>query len=483
MTEKELIDLIDNILSFKCESTNIELKTAKNGCPESLYDTLSSFSNTEGGIIIFGVDERNGFKITGIDDAQILQKKITEQSLLMEPVVRPLYTVAKYEGKIVCSVEIPEIDEFLKPCYYKGKGRNKGSYTRVGEADLPMTEYELHCFDAFKYKIEDELRTKERIDISFLNDNLINSYISKLIDKKPNLMNFEKNKILLLEGIVDKNGLPTLCGIMNFGSTPQIYSPNLDIIAVRCATNMYAEENSDGIRFIDNKRIDGTISSMLQQAISFIQNNTRNSTFINPLTGNREDKSEYPIKALREIILNALIHRDYSIYSENDPIRIEIYDDRVEISNPGGLYGKLSINELGKTRSDIRNPYIASILETLEITENRYSGIPIIYNEMKRNELLPPKFEDYRGRFKVTLFNAKNTNKINDDLNNKIVEICSKPRTKEFLAKEFGFDEKRPSYFITTYVEPLIKCGVLKYTIPNKPKSKNQKIVAINKGI
>ena len=170
MTEKELIDLIDNILSFKCESTNIELKTAKNGCPESLYDTLSSFSNTEGGIIIFGVDERNGFKVTGIDDAQILQKKITEQSLLMEPVVRPLYTVAKYEGKIVCSVEIPEIDEFLKPCYYKGKGRNKGSYTRVGEADLPMTEYELHCFDAFKYKIEDELRTKERIDISFLND-------------------------------------------------------------------------------------------------------------------------------------------------------------------------------------------------------------------------------------------------------------------------------------------------------------------------
>lgn len=204
-------------------------------------------------------------------------------------------------------------------------------------------------------------------------------------------MNFEKNKILLLEGIVDKNGIPTLCGIMNFGSTPQIYSPNLDIIAVRCATNMYAEENSDGIRFIDNKRIDGTISSMLQQAISFIQNNTRNSTFINPLTGNREDKSEYPIKALREIILNALIHRDYSIYSENDPIRIEIYDDRVEISNPGGLYGKLSINELGKTRSDIRNPYIASILETLEITENRYSGIPIIYSEMKKEWIIASK--------------------------------------------------------------------------------------------
>ena len=219
---------------------------------------------------------------------------------------------------------------------------------------------------------------------------------------------------------------------------------------------------------------------MLQQALSFVQNNTKKSTFVNPMTGKREDKTEYPIKALREIILNAIIHRDYSIYTENDPIRIEIYDNRIEISNPGGLYGRLSIDDLGSVRSDVRNPYIASILEILEVTENRYSGIPTIYDEMKKMNLLPPKFEDNRGVFKVTLFNGSLIDDANDDKTKKIVELCKSPRTKEFLAKELGFDEKHPSYFVTNYIIPLINKGILKYTIPNKPKSKNQKIVVNN---
>ena len=191
----------------------------------------------------------------------------------------------------------------------------------------------------------------------------------------------------------------------------------------------------------------------------------------------REDKTEYPIKALREIVLNALIHRDYSIYTENDPIRIEIYDDRIEVSNPGGLYGRLSVDELGSVRSDIRNPYIAGILETLEITENRYSGIPTIYDEMAKAKMLPPKFEDDRGTFKVTLFNTKIDDALNEDLVKQILEKCKVPRSKEYLAKAFGFDEKHPSYFLNTYIKPLIEKGFLKYTLPNKPKSKNQRVV------
>lgn len=476
MTENELVELVKQVLNMKCETQNIELKTAKQGCPENLYDTLSSFSNTKGGIIIFGIDEKHGYKVVGIDDTQILQKKVIEQSLSMEPVVRPLFTVIKYDDKIICSAEIPEMDSFSKPCFYKGKGKSKGAYIRIGDADLPMTEYEIHSFEAFKFKTEDELRTKERVDSSFLNNVLLDGYLAKLINKKMGLINFEKNKILQLEGIIDKNGKPTLCGILNFGSLPQIFSPNLDIVAVKCVTNNYGEEDENGIRFADNKRIDGTLSSMLQQALIFISNNTKKATYINSVTGKREDKDEYPLKALREIVLNALIHRDYSQYTENDPIRIEIYEDRIEVTNPGGLYGRLSMDQLGMVRSDIRNPYIASILETMEVTENRYSGIPIIYDEMKKANLLPPKFEDDRGVFKVTLYNAK-INEEKENITDKIIEICKKPRTKEFLAKELGFDEKHPAYFINSYVKPLIEKGILKYTIPNKPKSKNQKIV------
>ncbi len=84
------------------------------------------------------------------------------------------------------------------------------------------------------------------------------------------------DQILEMNGILDKNKRPTLCGILNFGKYPQYFSPNLDIMAVRCAGKEYGVESSDGIRFIDNKRLDGTIQDMLKQAIAFVMNNTKN---------------------------------------------------------------------------------------------------------------------------------------------------------------------------------------------------------------
>ena len=478
MQTKELINLIDNIVSLKTETNNIEFKKAKDGVPENLYDTLSSFSNTSGGIIIFGVDEKNNYAICGITNPDIFQKKITEQSLMMEPKIRPIITICEYDGKIIASAEIPELDVFNKPCYYSGKGKMKGSYIRVGDADLPMTDYEIYSFDAFKYKTEDELRSKERIEKDIFNEISINSFLDKIISVKPNLINLDRDTILKMNGIIDKNNYPTVCGILNFGKYPQIFSPNLDIVAVRCSTNEYGIEDQNGIRFLDNKRLDGTISEMLKLAISFVINNIKKATRIND-SGIREDVLEYPIKAIREIILNALIHRDYSIHTENEPIRLTIFDDRIEISNPGGLYGRLSIDELGKVHSDIRNPFIASILEILEVTENRYSGIPTIYAEMKKAGLMEPKFESVRGTFKVTLYNSKKTDIINDNFVSKIKAYCKTPRTKESLAKFFGYDEKHPAYFINSYVIPLIEQGILAYAIPSKPRSKNQKIYTV----
>lgn len=478
MQTKELINLIDNIVSLKTETNNIEFKKAKDGVPENLYDTLSSFSNTSGGIIIFGVDEKNNYDICGITNPDIFQKKITEQSLMMEPKIRPIITICEYDGKIIASAEIPELDVFNKPCYYSGKGKMKGSYIRVGDADLPMTDYEIYSFDAFKYKTEDELRSKERIEKDIFNEISINSFLDKIISVKPNLINLDRDTILKMNGIIDKNNYPTVCGILNFGKYPQIFSPNLDIVAVRCSTNEYGVEDQNGIRFLDNKRLDGTISEMLKLAISFVINNIKKATRIND-RGIREDVLEYPIKAIREIILNSLIHRDYSIHTENEPIRLTIFDDRIEISNPGGLYGRLSLDELGKVHSDIRNPFIASILEILEVTENRYSGIPTIYAEMKKAGLMEPKFESVRGTFKVTLYNSKKTDIINDNFVSKIKAYCKTPRTKESLAKFFGYDEKHPAYFINSYVIPLIEQGILAYTIPSKPRSKNQKIYTV----
>lgn len=475
MQEIELKKLITKILRKKIETPNIEFKSAKEGSPERLYDTFSSFSNTDGGIIIFGIDEKNNYDLCGVKNPSLLEKKIVEQAKEMEPVVRPVITICDYNEKSIVSAEIAEMDSISKPCYYLGKGKSKGSYIRIGEADLPMAEYEIYSYDAFKYKTEDELRTSSRIDESIFDKIQLDGFIANVISIKTNFVNIDKKSLLILNGITDKNENPTVCGIMLFGKYPQYLSPNLDIVAVVCATEKYAEENNVGERFIVNKRLDGTIPQMLETAIAFVQKNMAISTIVDE-TGHRKDVSEYPIKAIREIILNALIHRDYSIHTENEPIHIEMYPDRIEISNPGGLYGRLTLDELGKTKGDVRNPFIAAAMEILNQTENRYSGIPTIYSEMEKAGLLKPKFENLRGTFKVTLYNKKHTE---NEFQTKIIEFCRKPRTKESLAKEFGFDEKHPAYFINNYVLPLIKSGILRYTIPDKPKSKNQQIVAL----
>ena len=172
MLEEELVQLVNKITSQKCEKQHIELKKALGGTPTKLYDTLSSFSNQiGGGIIVFGIDEDAGYEAVGVYDAQDLQKKVVEQSLQMEPVVRPLFTVATVKEKIVVSAEISECDIYDKPCFYKGAGRLRGSFVRVGDSDQPMTEYEIYSYEAFKRRIHDELRTVDRATMAYLNLN------------------------------------------------------------------------------------------------------------------------------------------------------------------------------------------------------------------------------------------------------------------------------------------------------------------------
>ena len=351
--------LIDKLLDRKCEMQNIELKSASKGTPEKLYDTLSGFANQNGGgIIIFGLQEKPEFKVIGVYDAQDLQVKVTNYALQMEPVIRPVFTVADYEGKTVVSAEIPECDINDKPCYYKGAGRLRGSYIRVGDADLPMTEYEVYSYEAYKKKIRDELRIVERASVDDFSKKLLDEFFIKLRSTKSQLATLDDRKILRLQGMTDHDN-PTVVGTLLLCEYPQAFFPQLGITAMVVDGIEFGLANQDGVRFIDNKRIDGTIPQMLEEAISFVRRNTRSATIINN-DGKREDRSEYPMKAVREVILNALVHRDYSIHSEDSPIRVVLYSDRLEVENPGGLYGRLTVNDLGKLPGDTRNPILFS---------------------------------------------------------------------------------------------------------------------------
>lgn len=111
MTKEELLNRLQDIQKEKCESATLELKSAEKGCTQKLYDSLSSFSNQDdGGTIIFGIDEKQNYKEVGVYDPQDIQKKINEQCLQMEPIVRPVMTVVEKSGKFFVAAEIPGVD-------------------------------------------------------------------------------------------------------------------------------------------------------------------------------------------------------------------------------------------------------------------------------------------------------------------------------------------------------------------------------------
>ena len=163
MLPEELIELAKKVCKQKAEEQNIEVKAVHADCPKRLYDSLSSFSNQDaGGVLLFGIDESAGFKVVGVYDLQDLQKKVTEQCRQMEPPVRAVFTIAELEAQWICSAEIPAIDISERPCYYRGAGRTKGAYIRVGDADLPVTDYELY-YEVFRKHLHDDERSVARI--------------------------------------------------------------------------------------------------------------------------------------------------------------------------------------------------------------------------------------------------------------------------------------------------------------------------------
>lgn len=474
MQADELKKIVLRIKNMKTETQNIELKAATKGCPTRLFDTLSSFSNQdEGGVIIFGVDESDDYAIKGVYNPQDLQKKVTEQCKQMEPSVRALFTACEINDKTIVSAEIPGVDISKRPVFYKGVGRIKGSYVRVGESDEPMSEYEIYSYEAFRNRTRDDIRVVEGASLKLINKERMNQYLEAVRNERKNLYdNVSESEILEFMGIAKDNAL-TLAGLMTFSMYPQAYFPQLCITAVSLPGTEQGEIGDDGERFIDNKRITGAISDMLEEAVEFVRTNSRTKTIIDD-NGHRVDKPEYPIKAVREAILNALVHRDYSVHTENVPIRVEMYRDRMEIINSGGLYGKISIDALGKVRPETRNAALANMLELLNITENRYSGIPTMRKEFANAGLPAPIFSVVHGEFKVVMKNGLFEKKGSNE--ESLLDFCSTPRTR---AEIVAFVGKSKNHVMAHIVGPLVKENKLRMTIPDKPKSSNQQFVKV----
>lgn len=408
MTEQEVIKAIKYMQKYQTETDKIEAKTAEVDFPKKCYDTISGFANKYGGIIIFGINEHNSFIERDVYDVNDLQKKITSLcSDSMEPIIRPEFLPIAYNGKTLLAVKINEIPQNKKPCYYKNVGMHKGSYIRIGDSDAPMTEYEIYSLQSYNDGIQEDLRPIKRASIDDLDKEKIDGYIQRIKENKPNFSKFSNEKILKLSGIIENSTgeiYPTLAGTLLFAEYPQAYLPQLVVACVVVPGTKWGDIGEMGQRFDDNKKIEGTLDEMLEQTLSFIRKNIGTKIIIDN-NGKRENLPEYPMKALREAVANALVHRDYSISRESAYIYVQIYDDRIEILNPGDLYGNNRLEYLGTDMIlEARNKNIVRLLEERgNIIENRHTGIATIKKEMEKMGLPEPEFKSLRGDFKVVL--------------------------------------------------------------------------------
>lgn len=317
-----------------------------------------------------------------------------------------------------------------------------------------------------------ELRTIKELEIEYFDHSRLEQYLTAVKKERRNLAALSDTEIMELMGVTQK-GEFTLAAALVFGIYPQTWFPQLCITAIALPGTAMGETDSEGARFLDNKRITGSIPDMLEEAVDFVSKNMRTKTIID-VNGRRADKDEYPIIAVREAILNALIHRDYSTLTENTPISIEMFRDRIEIISKGGLFGGGSVDQLGKGRPETRNPALANILELLRVTENRYSGIPTIRRASKESGLPEPEFLVERGTFIVRMRNGMGMSDEDidkTDIYRAVIQFCSVPRTREEITR---FTGKSRYYTMSSIVHPLVLQGRLKMTIPDKPKSSNQ---------
>lgn len=483
MLQNELIELANIVMRRRCETQTIEVKAAHAGCPK-VRETLSSFSNQDdGGIILFGLDESRMFRAVGVYDVQDLQKHITEQCNEMVPPIRPVFTVAEFNDVIIASAEIPPLDLAERPCYYAGAGKSKGSYLRVGEADLHMTEYEIYSYEAFRRHLHDDERPVERASLSALNASLTDEYVNRRRSGRPGFGQLTLEQSHEMLGIT-RDGHPTLAALMNLGLYPQGYFSQLGITAVVVPGTQIGDVAEDSSRFLDNKRIEGTINDMVLEAMQFCKRNMRSRTIIDAESGRRQDRLEYPPEAIREAVLNALIHRDYSFHTEGTPVQLIFYHDRLEIHSPGNLYGRMTIEQLGHAKPDLRNPVLAIMAESLTGAENRYSGIPTMRRELADYGLPEPKFENRRNEFVVTFYNTKVQSERSGlavdeftDMHRRLLQYCRIPRSRMEIADFAGV--KTQYYAMQKYVLPLLDGGFLAMTIPEHPKSTKQKYYSL----
>ncbi|MFI5911505.1 ATP-binding protein [Dactylosporangium sp. NPDC051541] len=417
MNAEELVEIVENLRVLGSDVADIEVKKAQGGFPKSLRETLSAFSNTRGGIVVLGLDEAARFQPVALGDPAKLASDLAALcSSEMEPALRPYIQILPFEGVQVVVAEVPEIPREQKPCYYKGAGLTKGAYTRLHDGDRQLSSYEVQMMLSARGQPKDDLEPVVGVGIEALDPHLVSAMILRLQSSRPySYRDLNTEEILRRTKVLvtrpDGSGDDvSIGGLLALGSYPQEHFPQLMLSFVHYPTAAGPAEDS-GVRFLDNVAIEGPIPVMVRDALAAVRRNMSRRAIT---TGaGRQDIWEYPETALREAVTNALVHRDLSAASRGAQVQVEMFPDRLVVRNPGGLFGPVTLENLGEEgATSSRNAALLRILEDVPIPgeertvcENRGSGIRAMLISLRRAGMTAPKFEDRISSFVVTFPN------------------------------------------------------------------------------
>jgi ATP-dependent DNA helicase RecG len=409
-----LDEVIAGLRVAGAEFEDVEAKRAAGGVPESLASTLVAFANARGGLVILGLDERQGFAASGVPDAAATRNAVvsTAREKLTPPPTMSV-EIAPFEGVNLVVAEVEPLPPAQRPCYVTTKGLYGGSYVRVGDSDQRMTPYEIDRLreSAGQPRWDDE--PVVQATMQDLNRDSFSRLIENARRRSPRVfVNATEADALAMLGVLVRNEgvlVPSLAGLLSVGRFPQQFFPQLMVSVAVYPHTERGRSGPGGIRFLDSAALGGAVPDMVVDALQVVQRNMRVVSRV--IDAGRQDQWEVEPEVIREAVVNALMHRDYSPQARGTQVQVDVFPDRVEVSSPGGLFGNVSLEGLGESgTSSSRNPRLAALLQEVgdpvtgrPVAENRGSGVSLMIDRVRHDTGVVPIFTANLDQFRVAI--------------------------------------------------------------------------------
>ena len=408
MNAQELLES----LTLLDENERIEAKRAQD-VGKSLLETICAFANEpgmDGGWLLLGVapDEQAlfpGYAVEGVTDPDKLSADIASQcaSVFNMPLRVDIRTES-LEGKPVIVVSVPEAAPQAKPIYFKSTGLPRGAFRRIGSTDQRCTEDDLEALYASRQHESFDAGLVAGAELDDLDEKVIADYRAARAEANPDAEELRWADLELLQALNavrrDASGAwkPTVAGLLLFGTAVALRRsfPMTRVDYIRVPGREWVPHPE---RRFDTVELRAPMFSLLRRIQAAILDDLPKSFGLEEGQLQRSDQPVIPLRALREVLVNALMHRSYRAHA---PVQVIRYANRLEIRNPG--FSLKSRDHLGEPGSMSRNPHIAAVLHETRFAETKGSGIRAIREAMDKAGLVPPLFESDRGQDQFSVF-------------------------------------------------------------------------------